>query len=245
MNIMRFSQIFDGVRNIYFRKYKANKTRTAFTLAEVLITLGIIGVVAALTMPSLVANYQKKLYITQLKKEYNVLENGIRLLLTEEGVDEIKNSSLYIADNDEFGHIDASAFKNAFKLSDMPDNSKFNKWLSPSNTKGMFFNDGSCVAVGYFDAYKASAIFLDTNCDKGPNSTGYDRFIGLSHGKNMLFNQISTFLATYDDIESARNDMRTLKSYKDDDEDVNYVVDLNAAMLALPLIIQDNWDINY
>lgn len=30
-----------------------------FTLAEVLVTLGIIGVVAALTMPALIANYKK------------------------------------------------------------------------------------------------------------------------------------------------------------------------------------------
>lgn len=34
--------------------------KKAFTLAEVLITLGIIGVVAAITLPTLIANYQKK-----------------------------------------------------------------------------------------------------------------------------------------------------------------------------------------
>ena len=37
------------------------KTKFGFTLAEVLITLGIIGVVAALTLPSLVTNYQKQI----------------------------------------------------------------------------------------------------------------------------------------------------------------------------------------
>ncbi len=42
--------------------------KAAFTLAEVLITLGIIGVVAALTMPNLIANYQKKVWTTQFKK---------------------------------------------------------------------------------------------------------------------------------------------------------------------------------
>ena len=42
--------------------------RPAFTLAEVLITLGIIGVVAAMTMPSLVANYEKKRTATAVKK---------------------------------------------------------------------------------------------------------------------------------------------------------------------------------
>ena len=42
--------------------------RIAFTLAEVLITLGIIGVVAALTIPTLIQKYEKQVYITQLKK---------------------------------------------------------------------------------------------------------------------------------------------------------------------------------
>ena len=36
------------------------KKRAAFTLAEVLITLGIIGVVAAMTMPAIISSYQKK-----------------------------------------------------------------------------------------------------------------------------------------------------------------------------------------
>ena len=36
------------------------KKNSAFTLAEVLITLGIIGIVAAMTLPSLIAKYQDK-----------------------------------------------------------------------------------------------------------------------------------------------------------------------------------------
>lgn len=39
-----------------------------FTLAEVLITLGVIGVVAALTLPSVVANYQKQKTVSFVKK---------------------------------------------------------------------------------------------------------------------------------------------------------------------------------
>jgi len=41
-----------------------------FTLAEVLITLGIIGVVAAMTIPTLIENNQKTQYVTGLKKAY-------------------------------------------------------------------------------------------------------------------------------------------------------------------------------
>ncbi len=48
----------------------------AFTLAEVLITLGIIGVVAAMTMPSLIQKYQEKVTVAKLKKVYNIMSNG-------------------------------------------------------------------------------------------------------------------------------------------------------------------------
>ena len=43
------------------------KNLSAFTLAEVLITLGIIGVVAALTLPSLVGNYKRKVTANKVK----------------------------------------------------------------------------------------------------------------------------------------------------------------------------------
>ena len=55
-----------------------SRRRIAFTLAEVLITLGIIGVVAALTLPSLLANYTKTQTVVQLKKSYSVLEQTIK-----------------------------------------------------------------------------------------------------------------------------------------------------------------------
>lgn len=47
--------------------------KKAFTLSEVLITLAIIGIVASLTIPTLVNNYRKKQFETGLKKEYSVL----------------------------------------------------------------------------------------------------------------------------------------------------------------------------
>lgn len=67
------------------RKFLANFNLSAFTLAEVLITLGIIGVVAAMTIPTLVVNSQKNQTITQLKKSYSTLSNLIQTLRTEEG----------------------------------------------------------------------------------------------------------------------------------------------------------------
>ena len=53
--------------------------KSAFTLAEVLITLGIIGVVAALTIPNVVSNYKKKVVETRLAKLYSVLNQAVEL----------------------------------------------------------------------------------------------------------------------------------------------------------------------
>uniref|UniRef100_UPI0040289A2A prepilin-type N-terminal cleavage/methylation domain-containing protein n=1 Tax=Candidatus Scatousia sp. TaxID=3085663 RepID=UPI0040289A2A len=50
----------------------------AFTLAEVLITLGIIGIVASMTLPTLVGKYKKVQTISQLKKTYTVLNQAFR-----------------------------------------------------------------------------------------------------------------------------------------------------------------------
>ena len=61
------------------------KKFTGFTLAEVLITLGIIGVVAALTLPSVINNYRKQELITRLKKSYTVINQSIKLAEVDNG----------------------------------------------------------------------------------------------------------------------------------------------------------------
>lgn len=52
-----------------------NKNR-AFTLAEVLITLGIIGIIAAMTLPSIIASYRRKVVVLRLKRTYSVLSQA-------------------------------------------------------------------------------------------------------------------------------------------------------------------------
>ena len=59
--------------------------KKAFTLSEVLVTLGIIGVVAALTLPVLVTKYQQKQVVEQLKKVYATLEQAFKLSEYENG----------------------------------------------------------------------------------------------------------------------------------------------------------------
>lgn len=57
----------------------------AFTLAEILITLGIIGIIASLTLPPLIQKYHEKQRIVQLKKTYSVLQNAFLMAKAEYG----------------------------------------------------------------------------------------------------------------------------------------------------------------
>ena len=63
--------------------------RFAFTLAEVLITLGIIGVVAALTLPSVVAHYKEKVLVTQVQKAYSEMQNALKLYSAQNNCSDI------------------------------------------------------------------------------------------------------------------------------------------------------------
>ena len=56
-----------------------NNAKNGFTLAEVLITLVIIGIVAALTIPSVINNYHKKQVGVKLKKFYSVMQQALQL----------------------------------------------------------------------------------------------------------------------------------------------------------------------
>ena len=59
--------------------------KNGFTLAEVLITLVIIGVIAALTVPALIQNTQKQEYVSALKKAYSTLSQVAQIIIAEEG----------------------------------------------------------------------------------------------------------------------------------------------------------------
>lgn len=59
--------------------------KKAFTLAEVLITLGIIGIVAAMTLSTLMAKYQKKQTVIKLKQSYSILSQAFNAAIAENG----------------------------------------------------------------------------------------------------------------------------------------------------------------
>ena len=63
-----------------------NSRKIAFTLAEVLITLGIIGIVVALTIPTIVNKYQSYVLKQQFRKAYSTFYNAIKLVQKDEQV---------------------------------------------------------------------------------------------------------------------------------------------------------------
>ena len=60
--------------------------KCAFTLSEVLITLGIIGVVAAMTLPSVMQNYREKETVAKLKKVYSILSQALVSAINDTGM---------------------------------------------------------------------------------------------------------------------------------------------------------------
>ncbi|MDO5437400.1 MAG: type II secretion system protein, partial [bacterium] len=69
--------------------------RNAFTLAEVLITLAIIGAVAAISIPSVISNSQQQEFKTGLKKAVSVLNSAITMNMALDGESPYDNANLF------------------------------------------------------------------------------------------------------------------------------------------------------
>lgn len=135
------------------------RRKNGFTLAEVLITLGIIGVVAAMTMPTLIASHKKTVTETQLKKAYSVLANGIKQYMHEEGVEYADSVPFAITvDNkvemDKFfrTYFNADPIPTSRTLKIAHKNSKSTNFISGTNSSvgvnGYRLNDGTVIYVG-------------------------------------------------------------------------------------------------
>ena len=140
--------------------------KNAFTLAEVLITLGIIGIVAAMTMPMLIGKYKKQVTVTQLKKAYTVLSQMV--LQSQED-----NGPVYFSTSE---NVNATVVENFFKLYWLP---YFN---SPTVAKegeyiygkGYAFNtlEGTEADTNIYTNYSQGRIYFTTN-----DGTAYFVFI--------------------------------------------------------------------
>lgn len=91
--------------------------RYAYTLAEVLITLGIIGVIAALTIPILINSIEKQSLVSQYKDTYSLLSNAVQKLKVDYGsIDSVASMSAPDADTNFM-----EAFKTVLKFAKVCD----------------------------------------------------------------------------------------------------------------------------
>ena len=159
-----------------------------FTLAEVLITLGIIGVVAALTMPALIGNYQKKVVVERLKKVYATLKQVESKAIADYGdIDGwgpdgnvnywSPNPGTAIMKKFVLPYVDAVKVCEPNKCT--------YKYKEPNGTEtdlswtiGFYLKDGTLIRIyDYHGGVSTWGRFLiDINGDKGPNIGGHDVF---------------------------------------------------------------------
>lgn len=158
--------------------------RNGFTLAEVLITLVVIGVIAAITIPTITANHRKEEVETRLKKFYTAMYNAHQSEI-------INGNSLFdvvkISGNCS-GYCEPAAtdIKKWLKENIIDKHLSVAKYSKRRKINGQTrddeycFNDGSCFwpsTTTYDEEKYACRTFLyDINGDKKPNKNGRDRF---------------------------------------------------------------------
>ena len=141
---------------------RKGRRKIAFTLAEALITLGIIGVVASLTLPSVIQNYKKQVTVNQLKKAYSILGQVAQKAFADNGPAGFEAGAELKGD-------DVKAFFDTywlpyFKGAEIyPINKKPILNNSEVNCKDCYlYLNGGCEATHVFTSYNLGRIFFST-----------------------------------------------------------------------------------
>ncbi len=180
------------------------KKINGFTLAEVLITLVIIGIIAAMTIPSLMNKTNEQETVVAVKKAYSILGQAYQRMVAENG--EFNSSyfgstKLEITKNfgDEFvkyfnvqknckmeTNTDCWSTENG-GMYKFFDGSDWVNWNGLDDYYKFRLSDGMSVGYGLFKDAKVTGtaeylknvtgdFFVDVNGDKGPNTLGKDTF---------------------------------------------------------------------
>ena len=175
----------------------------AFTLAEVLITLAIIGVVAALTLPTLISNHQKQTYVNQLKKAVNTIENAANMAVAKEGASSFENTSLSALFDEYFYYVNQDLNRNnikkvlteyfeystlhlgetAYSIPQYKNLSGTDRRIGNGGEYKMILSDGTIL---YFLSSREFAV--DVNGFKGPNVYGRDFFYLMIDKNGKIYN---------------------------------------------------------
>ena len=188
----------------------------AFSLAEVLITLGIIGVVAALTLNVLTTKIQNKQYSVAYRKAYSTLNQALKSMLEDGKFIDISNpGAVYQADGPigENFKILATYFSGATYCFDKNADKCWNcngesghSMVNNNNGRGCkkdrpAFIDASGMSY-YIYSGSEWPLLVDVNGMSGPNKFGRDRYVLYftnSNSKSLYAKDVDT-IYPYKDI---------------------------------------------
>ena len=176
-----------------------------FTLFETLLTLSIVGIISALTVPTLVNNHQKQIYTTSLHKFYNDLDRAIQTYMADQHIDDLSESDL--AGNEdglrEFVNDNFKIQKNCgTKLYQNENNFCFARYYRKiNNNNNIDMSSLSCSVV--FSMQSGTSVCMntqnwgltadvDTNGPNGPNIIGRDLIQGISVNSDGKIEPINT-----------------------------------------------------
>ena len=182
-----------GVNSLYNKGFSQSLhfKKSGFTLAEVLITLGIIGIIAALTLPTLLSNVQDKILEEQAKKAKSVVVNGYKLMMAHYEIFKVEHIPLLAKCNsmDDIECV-SKEHKEAFQiLTDsadglsadiMPEQYAVEGKNLPSpfkwtDTKYMYrTGDGMVFGVIPDDTFTSFDVIVDVNAKSNPNTATKD-----------------------------------------------------------------------
>ena len=208
-----------------------------FTLAELLVTLGIIGVIAILTIPSLMQANQKKVFVTQLKKVVSEVSQALDTAMEDTNAPTIYATKLFLLN----------------KKSDF-----FTKYMKTSQT-GFNTSSNSCFASDYDDLWGSRSlsgtIFTNYTCD-GWSCTYYPNWALLKDGACVSIrpnNDSGKTLLLYVDVNGKQGpnvEGRDLFGMKVDEKgNINKYLDGSSGkprwFQAFDRIVKDGWEMKY
>ena len=171
-----------------------------FTLAEVLITLGIIGIVAALTIPGLITKCKEMQYRVTYKKVYSSLNQAMKYAQEDDGVDLTLGNTIFLPNlsggvtphTSNVGEIFKYISRYYKSTTTCFDNNADKCWVCEKGESGYIHNGApdwlgcSKSSYAFIDAngvayylYSNSEfpILIDVNGNRKPNQLGRDRFV--------------------------------------------------------------------
>lgn len=158
---------------------KKDNYKIAFTLVEVLITLGIIGIVAAMTIPNIINFFQEQVLLTQFKKVYTELSQAYIMASREYGTADNWTSQQEIYTNlKQYLNVAQDCSNNVGCFPNMYYNglkgspTTVNLYLNNSNWYKLRLTNGTSITT----STNLSSLIIDINGDKNPNQFGYDVF---------------------------------------------------------------------